>query len=220
MQRGSPFITQSYTHTIIAMSSYDSYDSYDSCGNATCDCQDCHDYHDCQDCNDCRLCQDYRDCHDSQTSIFDDAEQYYDFYNNIVCITHDERKKRRQKFKNKSPLKRSNYITHVHNIILDLAEEILSEWREKVVAAAYDSRSNVNIYEYSLGDRYKQIPIVLLMTGPRKDPKFFEKNGMFSVVDNVRREIECLGFRVIYKRVANGGNVINIDWKTGLFDVE
>jgi len=144
------------------------------------------------------------------------------FYKAVVntTIAARQRIKKINQYSSKMSLKRSKYVNQVYDIIIDLTNDILAEWKTKVIHAATCGYSNVNIFEYSKGDRYQGIPIVFLMIGPRDDPDFFERNGLFSVIDELCAEICLHHFRVHYKYIGNGNNVVNVDWKTGLFDAE
>jgi hypothetical protein len=151
----------------------------------------------------------------------------HDFYENLVDVTLQAREKNREKRLNdtlkryrKPPLKRSKYMEKVFNAILDLSDEILSDWTHVALEAADNGYSNVNIFEYSKGDKFRGLPIVLLMVGPKNDPNFFEKNGMFSVIEEIRMELGEHRLRVSSKYIGKGKNVINIDWKGGLFNKE
>ncbi len=151
-----------------------------------------------------------------------DGDRSRSFYDEIISDTVYCRKiQRNEKGEGarnpKTEIRRSKYISKVFDNILDLSDEILQDWRIKVRAAAREGYTNVNIFQYSKGDKYQGLPIVLLLSGPKNTPNFFKSNGMFSVVDEVRMEISAERFRVTYKYIGKGINVINVDWLAGIF---
>jgi hypothetical protein len=162
---------------------------------------------------------DYDSGYNSSSSLSSYSDPSTKFYESVVDTTLAARE-RRKKGHLKRLLKRNDYINKVYDAIFDLTDDILADWKKKVVHAAAYGYSNVNIYEYSKGDCYQDLPVVMLMVGPRDDHDFFERNGIFSVIDEIKFEIGSQRFRVNYKYIGNGTNVINIDWKSGLFDAE
>ena len=164
-------------------------------------------------------CSDYDSSNDSYDSSSSRSNR---FYETVVDTTLAARERRREQFKgpSKLPLTRSRYIKKVKNAIERLTDQIVYDWKRKVVDASENGYSNVNLYEYSKGEKYEGLPVVLLMTGPRNDSEFFKNNGLFSVVEEVMSDLCGEGFRVEYKFVGNGKNVINIDWRAGLYDAE
>lgn len=165
--------------------------------------------------------------YDSDSSINDD---YTDssvhvtsrFYESIVDTTLAARERRRKRYRgpSKPSLQRNDYIKRVQDAIIDLSQDILKDWKDKVTKGSFESSSNANIFEYEIGDKYHGFPIVFLMNGPRDNSKFFIENGLFSVLEEVRRDVEYEGFRVSAKRVNKTKNVVNVDWKAGLYDAE
>ena len=168
---------------------------------------------------------------DTESSTGSDSYDYTDsssavassrFYETVIDTTLAARARRREKFRGSSKplLTRSRYIRQVRRTIEHLVDDILHDWKRKVVDASAKGYSNVNLFEYSKGEKYEGLPIVLLMNGPRDDSDFFKNHGLFSVVEDITSYIASEGFRVEYKFVGKGVNVINVDWRSGLFDAE
>lgn len=176
----------------------------------------------------------------SQESSWDDSDDSDDseLYDDLIETTLEARKEIRaqlshqtnadtdtadadkKKRRPKPPLRRSRYMEKVFNTILDLTDEILEDWKDKVFEAAENGFSNVNIYEYGSGEKYRDIPIVMLMCGPKNKSNFFKNNGMFNVVEEVQMELGSYRLRVEYKYVGKGKNVINVSWRDGLYNRE
>lgn len=154
--------------------------------------------------------------HSHSFAYSNDDDYSNEFYNDIVQTTRIARDKKYRG--RRQPLVRTPYIEKVFDAVLSLTDDILDDWRDKVRKASSKGFSNVNIYEYTQGTKYMNFPVVMLMNGPKEDPDFFKNNGMFSVVEEIQNELGAERFRVEYKYVGNGKNVVNVDWRGGLFE--
>ena len=131
----------------------------------------------------------------SNVSSEDLKSQNSSFYSDVVGATlHQREQKQKQLCNSKNrPFRRTRHIDRVHNAILDLRDDILytlkGGWKYKVLDAANNGFSNVNIFEYHKGAKYRNFPIVLLVAGPHDNTKFFEDNGMFSVVEEIDKVV-------------------------------
>jgi hypothetical protein len=138
------------------------------------------------------------------------------FFNYICDTTLSVLQKRRDRRGGQAELKRSDHNNRVNDAICSLVDEILETWEDKVEEAASNGFCNVNIYEFVKGQEYKGLPVVLLVSGPRDDADYFRRNGMFSVVEELENELRGQRFLVEAKFV-KGINVINVNWRHGLF---
>jgi hypothetical protein len=99
------------------------------------------------------------------------------------------------------------YVKKMQSDIDNLSKRIMFRWKMKVRKSALKGRTNA--YIYFLKSQYDQF---LLKGTQREGEKHFHREGLRSVLDNIRDEIRQEGFEVEAKFVTKFGYVVEITW--------